>query len=71
MGLGDMVNKAKDAVAANRDKIENEAGKLIDKKLDPSKADKVKGAVDKGLDSWVGPDNDEQAAPADHQNPAN
>lgn len=55
MGLGDMVNKAKEAISSNREAIEEQAGKLADSKLGDN-AEKAKDALDKGLDKLVGED---------------
>lgn len=47
-------NKAKDAVADNRDSIEDKAGDAIDKVAQGGKADKAKDALHSGLDKLTG-----------------
>lgn len=54
MGLGDIVDKAKNLAGENADKISAQADKVIDSKLDGDKADKAKDAVKQGLDKLGG-----------------
>lgn len=47
-------NKAKDAVADNRDSIEGKANEAIDKVTEGGKAEKAKNALHSGLDKLTG-----------------
>lgn len=57
MGIDDLkkyADKAKDAVADNRETIEDKAGEAIDKVVKGDKGDKVKDALHTGLDKLSG-----------------
>jgi len=57
MGIDDLKKygeKAKDAVADNRETIEEKAGEAIDKVVSGDKADKAKDALRSGLDKLAG-----------------
>lgn len=54
MNLDGLADKAKEAAANNRDKMDEQADKLIDSKVQGENAEKVKSGVDKGLDSVLG-----------------
>lgn len=68
MNLDGLAGKAKEAASNNRDRIDEQADKLIDSKIQGENADKAKAGVDKGLDSLLGKGDQPAEAPKEEPN---